>query len=186
MSTSIRLSSSNISIPRIGYGTGTRWNTGGISKLIDQSLVSAIREAFSIGYRHLDCAEKYFSEESVGEAIRLQGIPRDQLFITSKVYNNIENILKACDDVLARLGVNYLDLWLLHTPFFDRNKISLEEAWKQMENLVDNGKVKAIGVSNFQIEHLNELFALKPRIRPAVNQSKLKLLKRFLNNRCLV
>jgi diketogulonate reductase-like aldo/keto reductase len=180
MSTTVRLFSSNISIPRIAYGTGTKWNTGGISKAIDQSLVSAIREAFSIGYRHLDCAEKYFTEASVGEAICLEGIPRDQLFITSKVYNNIENVLKACDDVLARLGVDYLNLWLIHAPFFDRNKISLEEVWKQMETLVDNGKVKAIGVSNFQIKDLNELFALKPRIRPAVNQSKLKVSKIFL------
>ncbi|UJR34557.1 hypothetical protein I4U23_027333 [Adineta vaga] len=173
MYSTITLTSSNLSIPRLGYGTGSKWRNGEMVKSIDESLVIAIRQALTLGYRHLDCAEIYSNEESVGEAIRLHGLSRDKLFITSKVYNNIENISKACDDTLNRLGIDYLDLWLIHSPFFDRNKTSLEKVWKDMENLVDNGKVKAIGVSNFQIEHLKELFDLKPKIRPVVNQIEL-------------
>jgi diketogulonate reductase-like aldo/keto reductase len=113
----------------------------------------------------------YVTETSIGEALRAQSIPRNELFITSKVFQNIENIEQACSDVLSRLGIDYLDLWLIHAPFFDRSKISLKQAWKQMEKLVENGKVKAIGVSNFQKQHLEELFALNPKIKPAVNQS---------------
>jgi diketogulonate reductase-like aldo/keto reductase len=113
----------------------------------------------------------YVTETSIGEALRAQSIPRNELFITSKVFQNIENIEQACSDVLSRLGIDYLDLWLIHAPFFDRSKISLKQAWKQMEKLVENGKVKDICVSNFQKQHLEELFALNPKIKPAVNQS---------------
>jgi diketogulonate reductase-like aldo/keto reductase len=171
MSQSVTLSSSKTTIPRIGYGTGTKWYSGDNSKPIDKALVVSIHDALSIGYRHLDAAEMYGTETSVGEALRTQSIPRNELFITSKVYKTIENIEQCCLDVLSRLGVDYLDLWLIHAPFFDRNKITLEQAWKEMEKLVENGKVKAIGVSNFQKQHLEELFALKPKIKPAVNQS---------------
>ncbi|CAF0872436.1 unnamed protein product [Rotaria sp. Silwood1] len=169
----VTLNSSKTVIPRIGYGTGTKWFSGNNSKPIDKDLVQSIHDAFSIGYRHLDAAEMYGTEKSVGEAIRTQSIPRNELFITSKVYRSIENIEQACLDVLSRLGMDYLDLWLIHAPCFDRNKISLEQAWRQMEKLVENGKVKAIGVSNFQKQHLEELFALKPKIKPAVNQIEL-------------
>jgi diketogulonate reductase-like aldo/keto reductase len=171
MSQTVTLSSSKTVIPRIGYGTGTKWYSGDNSKPIDKDLVQSIHEALSVGYRHLDAAEMYGTETSVGEALRTQSIARNELFITSKVYRNIENIEQACSDVLSRLDIDYLDLWLIHAPFFDRNKITLEQAWKEMEKLVENGKVKAIGVSNFQKQHLEELFALKPKIKPAVNQS---------------
>jgi diketogulonate reductase-like aldo/keto reductase len=171
MSQSVILSSSKTVIPRIGYGTGTKWFSGDNSEPIDKDLVQSIHEALSVGYRHLDAAEMYGTETSVGEALRTQSVPRNEIFITSKVFKTIENIEQACSDVLSRLGIDYLDLWLIHSPFFDRSKISLEQAWKQMEKLVENGKVKAIGVSNFQKQHLEELFALNPKIKPAVNQS---------------
>jgi diketogulonate reductase-like aldo/keto reductase len=171
MSQTVTLSSSKTVIPRIGYGTGTKWFSRDNSNPIDKNLVESIHDALSIGYRHLDAAEMYGTDNSVGEALRTQSIPRNELFITSKVFKNIENIEQACLDVLSRLDIDYLDLWLIHAPFFDRNKISLEQAWKQMEKLVENGKVKAIGVSNFQKEHLEELFSLNPKIKPAVNQS---------------
>ena len=175
MSQTVTLSSSKTSIPRIGYGTGTKWFSGyGSINSIDKDLVDSIHTALSVGYRHIDAAEMYGTDTSIGEALRTQSIPRNDLWITSKVYRNIENIEKACTDVLSRLSIDYLDLFLIHSPFFDRNKISLEQAWKQMENLFNNGKVKAIGVSNFQVEHLKELFALNPKIKPAVNQSLLK------------
>lgn len=171
MSSTVKLISSKTIIPSIGYGAGTKWFTGTNSEMTDKNLVKSIHDAFSVGYRHLDTAEMYGTDTSVGEALRTQPIPRNDIYITSKVFRNIDNIEKACLDVLSRLGVDYLDLWLIHAPFFDRNKISLEQAWKQMENLVEQGKVKAIGVSNFQKEHLEELLALKPKIIPAVNQS---------------
>jgi diketogulonate reductase-like aldo/keto reductase len=170
MSQTVTLQSSKTVIPRIGYGSGTKWFSRDDTKPIDKDLVKSIHDAFSIGYRHLDTAEMYGTDKSVGEALRTQSIPRNELFITSKVYKSIPNIEQACLDVLSRLDIDYLDLWLIHSPFFDRNKISLEQAWKEMEKLVENGKVKAIGVSNFQKKHLEELLALNPKIKPAVNQ----------------
>ncbi|CAF3977131.1 unnamed protein product [Adineta steineri] len=172
MSQTVTLSTSKTVIPVIGYGTGTKWRprSDDNSKSINKDLVESIHEALSLGYRHLDAAELYGTETSIGEALRTQSIPRNEIFITSKVFESIENIEQACLDVLSRLGIDYLDLWLIHLPFFDRNKISLEQAWKQMEKLVESGKVKAIGVSNFQKQHLEELFALNPKIKPAVNQ----------------
>ena len=167
----VMLNNSKTLIPRIGYGTGTKWFSGDNSKPIDKNLVQSIHDALSMGYRHIDAAEMYGTDVSVGEAIRTQSIPRTELFITSKVYKTINNIQQACLDALSRLGIDYIDLWLIHAPFFDRNKISLEQAWKQMEKLVEDGKAKAIGVSNFQKEHLEELFSLKPKIKPVINQS---------------
>src|ERR1700722_2087645 len=134
-SSTVSLVPSNTSIPRIGYGTGTKWYSRDKSNPIDKNLVVAIQEALSIGYHHLDCAEAYGTDVSVCEALRNQSIPRNQLFITSKVYKNIGDVEQALDESLARLGVDYLDLYLIHGPFFDRNKISLEQAWKQMEKL---------------------------------------------------
>ncbi|CAF1510145.1 unnamed protein product [Adineta steineri] len=171
MSQTVTLSTSKTVIPVIGYGTGTKWLSRDNPTSIDKELVQSIHQALSIGYRHLDAAEMYGTETSTGEALRTQSIPRNEIFITSKVLESIENIEQACLDVLSRLGIDYLDLWLIHSPFFDRNKISLEQAWKQMEKLVESGKVKAVGVSNFQKQHLEELFALNPKIKPAVNQS---------------
>jgi len=170
MSQTVILHSSKSVIPRIGYGAGTKWYTGNNSAPIDKGLVQSIHEALALGYRHLDAAEMYGTDTSIAEALRTQSIPRNEIFITSKVYRSIPNIEQACLDSLSRLGLEYLDLWLIHAPFFDRNKISLADAWKQMEKLVDDGKVKAIGVSNFQKKHLEELLALNPRIKPAVNQ----------------
>ncbi|CAF4955734.1 unnamed protein product, partial [Rotaria socialis] len=115
--------------PRIGYGTGTKWFSRDNSKPIDTNFLQSIREALSVGYRHIDAAEMYGTDTSIGEALRTQVIPRNELFITSKVYKNIENIEQACFDVLSRLGLDYLDLWLIHGPFFDRNKTSLGHAW---------------------------------------------------------
>jgi diketogulonate reductase-like aldo/keto reductase len=174
MSQAVTLSASKTVIPRIGYGAGTKWYSGDNSKPINKNLVESVHEALSLGYRHLDTAEVYGTDTSIGEALRTQSIPRNEIYITSKVFKNIENIEQACSDVLSRLGIDYLDLWLIHSPYFDRNKISLEQAWKQMEKLVENGKVKAIGVSNFQKQHLEELLALNPKIKPDVNQSEFK------------
>lgn len=174
MSQTVTLSASNTVIPRIGYGAGTKWYTGNNSAPVDKDLVRSIHEALSVGYRHLDAAEIYGTDTSIGEALRTQSLRREDIFITSKVYKNIEDIEKACLESLSRLGIEYLDLWLIHAPFFDRKKVSLEQAWQAMEKLVETGKVKAIGVSNFQKEHLEELLALKPKIKPAVNQSNWK------------
>ena len=118
MSQTVTLNSSKTIIPRIGYGAGTRWASGVNSERIDKVLVKSIHDALSVGYRHLDAAEMYGTENSIGEALRTQSIPRNELFITSKVYKNIENIEQACLDVLSRLGIDYLDLWLIHSPFF--------------------------------------------------------------------
>merc|ERR1719324_178761 len=124
----------------------------------------AVRVALASGYRHLDCASIYGNETEVGEGIKLSGVPRDQVFITSKLWNNdhaTSDVEPACRESLRKLGTEYLDLYLMHWPVSTRKGASMppaadafldvpiEETWKAMEALVDKGLCKAIGVSNF-------------------------------------
>ncbi|KAI3711117.1 hypothetical protein L2E82_14131 [Cichorium intybus] len=173
-------------IPAIGLGT---WQSGG------DFCVEAVKTALSVGYRHIDCAHLYGNEAEVGEALTefFRGsLKREDLFLTSKLYctmnstNKIENSVKVS---LKNLGVSYLDLYLMHWPessaFGDatdppansgseyRQFLSkLKTAWKTMEKLVESGLVRAIGVSNFNIQQMKELLKFA-KITPAVNQVEL-------------
>jgi methylglyoxal/glyoxal reductase len=136
-----------------------------------EQLEKTIHTALDLGYRLIDTASFYQNEEGVGQAIRNSGIPREQLFITTKVWNSeqgYENTLKAFDDSMERLGLDYLDLYLVHWPV----KGKYLETWRALEELYREGRVKAIGVSNFKIHHLKDLLSHAAE-KPVINQVEL-------------
>ena len=130
----------------------------------------AVLDALDTGYRLIDTAAAYFNEEAVGAALRKSGIPRDELFITTKLWvqdAGYENAKKAFQTSLDKLGLDYLDLYLIHQPFGD-----YYSSWRAMEELYEAGKIRAIGVCNFYPERLTDL-ACNARIQPMVNQVEL-------------
>lgn len=157
-----------ITIPSIGYGT---WQVEN-----GPAAVQTVAEALRIGYRHIDTATCYGNEKSVGEAIARSGLDRRDLFVTSKVWNTdrgYDSTLKAFERSLSDLGLDYLDLYLIHWPasphrFGDWQHINAE-TWRAMEELMKAGKIRAIGVSNFMPHHLDALLSTADVV-PAVNQ----------------
>jgi diketogulonate reductase-like aldo/keto reductase len=157
-----------ISMPAIGFGT---------YKLEEGTeCFNAVKFALENNYRHIDTAAVYENEKSVGEAIRKSGINREEIFVTTKVWNTdrgYEATLKAFEDSLNRLKVDYVDLYLIHWPAntsqFSNAKEVNAETWKALEQLYKDGKVKAIGVSNFLVHHLEDLLQTA-EITPMVNQ----------------
>ena len=157
-----------IKIPVIGFGT---WQTPD-GDVAYQSVLDALKA----GYRHIDTAAAYGNEASVGRAIKDSGIPREELFVTSKLWNDshsYEAAKIALDKSLDLLCLDYLDLYLIHWPNPLINRRDWDkanaEAWRYMEDAYTEGKIRAIGVSNFQIEHLEALLKTAT-IRPMVNQ----------------
>jgi diketogulonate reductase-like aldo/keto reductase len=129
---------------------------------------NAVKFALSVGYRHVDTARIYGNEADVGQAVHQSGIAREDLFVTTKLWNSDQgndSTLRACEASLKRLGMDYLDLYLIHFPVPETRK----ESWKAMGTLLGNGKCRAIGVSNFTIPHLEDLLKTQEVI-PAVNQ----------------
>ncbi len=130
----------------------------------------AVLDALASGYRLIDTAAAYFNEEAVGAALKKSGTPREELFITTKLWiqdAGYENAKKAFATSLKKLGLDYLDLYLIHQPMSD-----YYGAWRAMEELYDEGKIRAIGVCNFYPERLADL-CVNARIMPAVNQVEL-------------
>jgi methylglyoxal/glyoxal reductase len=124
--------------------------------------------SFEAGYRHIDTASMYGNENEVGEAVRVSGLPREEIFITTKLWNDdhsFDKTLKAFNKSLKKFRLDYIDLYLIHWPGTDKRK----EAWKALEKIYESGQCKAIGVSNYMIYHLEELFTYA-NIIPAVNQ----------------
>lgn len=153
----------NLKIPKIGFGT---WAIGGRSSADysrDKANLSALRSALDLGYTHFDTAEGYaagHSEELLGRAIREARIARDGLMITSKVspeHLGYEDVLQACDNSLRRLGMDYLDLYLIHWP---NTGMKLPETFRALNQLVRERKVRHLGVSNFDLKLLKESVAL--------------------------
>jgi diketogulonate reductase-like aldo/keto reductase len=155
------------SIPCLGYGT---WQTPD-----GDTAVRSVKEAIQTGYRHIDAAACYGNEESVGQGIRESGIDRNELFVTSKVWNSergYKKTLAAFEKSLSDLGLDYLDLYLIHWPasssqFENWDELNTE-TWRAMIDLYKAGKVRAIGVCNFLPHHLESL--MKAEITPMVNQ----------------
>jgi methylglyoxal/glyoxal reductase len=154
-------------------GVKMPWFGLGVFKVEEgPELVNAVKFAIKQGYRSIDTAAIYGNEESVGRAIREAmteyGIKRDELFITSKVWNSdlgYESAIKAYETSLRKLGLDYLDLYLIHWPVEDK----YVEAWRALETIYKEGKLKAIGVSNFQVHHLEKIMQ-EAEMKPMVNQ----------------
>lgn len=154
--------SNGVKIPMEGFG---------VFQVEDgQVTEDAVTEALRAGYRLIDTAAAYFNEEAVGKAIKKSGIKREDLFITTKLWiqdAGYENAKKAFYTSLSKLGLDYLDLYLIHQPFND-----YYGSWRAIEELYEEGKIRAIGVCNFYPERLTDLY-LNSRIKPMVNQVEL-------------
>lgn len=160
-----------VNIPCVGFGT---WQTPN-----GETAINSVLEAMKCGYRHIDTAACYGNEESVGKAIKLSRINREELFVTSKLWNTdqgYESTLKAFYKTIKDLGLDYLDLYLIHWPVVKEHKEDWKEAicetWKAFEKLYSEGKIRAIGVSNFKPHHLKVIFE-NCNIKPMVNQIEL-------------
>jgi 2,5-diketo-D-gluconate reductase A len=159
----IRLNN-GVEILQFGYG---------VFQVPPRETAQAVRAAFDAGYRHIDTAQGYANEEGVGQAIRESGIPRDEIFVTTKLTNSRhghDEALRAMDDSLKALRLDYVDLFLIHWPRPAADQYV--ETWKAFEKIAEDGKSRSIGVSNFQIPHLERLAAETGTV-PAVNQIEL-------------
>lgn len=168
---STHILSNGVEIPCVGFGT---WQTPN-----GEEAVSSVEEALKIGYRHIDTAAVYKNEESVGVAIKNSGLNREEVFVTSKVWNSnqgYETTLKAFEESLEKLQLDYLDLYLIHWPvpkiFKENWETTSIDTWRAIEKLYKDGKVKAIGVSNFKPHHIKNLVD-NCEIIPMVNQIQL-------------
>ena len=150
-------------IPQLGFG---------VFQIEPNDTVEAVKEALGIGYRHVDTAEMYGNEREVGEGIRASGLDRGEVFVTSKLDNGMhkpDDARKAFDVTLSDLGFDYVDLFLIHWPLptlYDGDFVS---TWKTLEEFHNDGRARSVGVSNFQVEHLERL-ARETDTVPAVNQ----------------
>ena len=154
---------------KLNNGVEIPWVGLGVFKSVPgQETEQAVRWALEIGYRHVDTAAFYENEADVGRALKDSGVPRESVFITTKVWNTdqgYQQTLKAFDRSRGKLGLDVVDLYLVHWPV----KAKYKETWKAMEKLLAEGKVRAIGVSNFLAHHLEDL-RKNAQVTPAVNQ----------------
>jgi 2,5-diketo-D-gluconate reductase A len=151
-----------VEIPQLGFG---------VYQVKPEETAQAVQTALEVGYRHIDTAEMYGNEAGVGEGIRNSGIPREEVFVTSKLNNGFhahDDALKAFDGTLEALGSDYVDLFLIHWPLPGID-VDYVETWKALEEVYASGRAKAIGVSNFNAHHLRKLHG-ETDVIPAVNQ----------------
>lgn len=151
-------------IPQIGLGV---WQTP------DDVAVTAVETALKAGYRHIDTAAVYQNEQGVGEGIKVSGVRREDIFLTTKVWNDdqgFDETLRAMDQSLERLGTDYVDLYLIHWPSAYRGKFV--DTWKALIRLKDEGKARSIGVSNFEGSYIDKLEA-ETGVLPVINQVQL-------------
>lgn len=149
-----------VAMPRLGVGT--------YKAVVGGEVENEVAEALSIGYRGIDTAALYRNEDGVGRMVRASGIPRDELFIATKVWNSEQGYdltLEAFDDSLGQLGMDHVELYLMHWPIPSK----MRDAWRAMEAIQKSGRARAIGVCNFLPHHLEELLSLA-EIPPAVDQ----------------
>ena len=163
--------SNGIVVPQLALGT---WF------IDDDKAAEAVREAVKIGYRHIDTAQAYANERGVGEGVRTAGIPREELFVTTKVaaeHKDYESAARSIDESLAAMGLHYLDMMIIHSPqpwvevnqsddrYFEGNL----EVWRALTDAYKAGKIRAIGVSNFQKEDIDNIWD-NAEVKPMVNQ----------------
>lgn len=151
-----------IKMPQLGFGV---WQVKDGNEAI-----ASVKKALEVGYRSIDTAAVYKNEDGVGEAIRQAGVPREELFITTKVWNSdqgYEETLQAFETSLEKLGLDYVDLYLIHWPMPEVD--TYIDTYRALEKLYEDGKVRAIGVCNFQVPHLERLLA-ECKVKPVLNQ----------------
>jgi len=156
--------SDGTTIPQLGLG---------VYKVEDTLAAKLVAGAIESGYRHIDTAALYFNEGGVGQGVRDSGIDRDELFVTTKVWNDnhgYDNTLRAFDASLELLGMDYVDLYLIHWPAPARDLY--RETWRALEKLQADGRTRSIGVSNFTVPHLERLLASTDTV-PVINQVEL-------------
>ena len=159
----IRLNN-GVTIPQLGFG---------VFQVPPDRTAEAVRTAFDAGYRHIDTAQGYGNEEGVGQAVRESGLPREEVFVTTKLANDRHGraeAVAALDESLQRLGLDQVDLFLIHWPRPATDRYV--ETWRSFEKILSDGKARSIGVSNFQVPHLERLAAETGTV-PAVNQIEL-------------
>ncbi|WP_137390334.1 aldo/keto reductase [Rhodoligotrophos defluvii] len=151
-------------IPQLGLGV---WQTPA------DATAAIVQNALELGYRQIDTASIYGNETGVGEGIRASGVPRERIFLTTKLWNDdqgYDRALKAFDQSVARLGVDYVDLYLIHWPAPKRN--AYVDSWRALIRLKEEGRTRSIGVSNFNPDHIERLIA-ETGVRPVLNQVEL-------------
>jgi 2,5-diketo-D-gluconate reductase A len=154
------------SIPQLGFG---------VFQIPPEETAEAVERALAIGYRHIDTAEMYGNETEVGEGIRAAGVDRSEVYITSKLnngYHEPDDARRAFDQTLTDLSYDYVDLFLIHWPLPTLYGGDFVSTWKVMEEFKNDGRARSIGVSNFQVDHLQRLFD-ECDVVPAVNQIEL-------------
>lgn len=147
-----------VMMPAIGFG---------VFQVSEKETERVVSDALEVGYRMIDTAASYFNEQQVGNAIRQSGLKREDLFITTKLWvqdHEYDDTLRAFDTSMKKLGLDYLDLYLIHKPYGN-----YYAAWRAMERLYKEGRIRAIGVTSFSSERLQDLF-LHNEVKPAVNQ----------------
>jgi diketogulonate reductase-like aldo/keto reductase len=164
-----------MSVPNIPLGDGTSIpQLGfGVFEVPPEKTYAAITEALRAGYRHIDTARLYFNEEPAGQAIRDSGIPREELYVTTKLWNDdqgYDNVKPAFEGSFERLGLDYIDMYLIHWPSPTRDLYI--ETWEAMQELKDDDRLRSVGVSNFMPEHLDAL-AREDLPMPVMNQIEL-------------
>ncbi|MFD1714426.1 aldo/keto reductase [Amnibacterium flavum] len=151
-------------IPQLGLG---------VYKVPDDEAAEVVRTAIELGYRHVDTAKLYLNEIGVGRGVRDSGVPREDVFVTTKVWNDdhgYDETLRAFDDSLERLGFDYVDLYLIHWPVPSKDRYV--DTWKALERIKADGRARSIGVSNFTERHLDRLRE-EAEVVPVLNQVEL-------------
>jgi len=153
-------------IPQLGFG---------VFQIPPRDTAAAVARALEVGYRHIDTAEMYGNEAEVGEAVRASGLERDAVWVTSKLNNGAhrpDDARQAFEGTLSALGLGHVDLFLIHWPLPTLYEGDFVSTWRTLEELQRDGRIRSIGVSNFQVEHLERL-AAETDVTPAVNQIEL-------------